>query len=134
MKSMSILIFIILFSQFSFAKENSAKIEVLYFHATIRCHSCLTIEQYTNSIVNSRFQKELQDSLITMKSIDFFEEGNEHFQDDYQFDSQTLILSKKVNGKETKWKNLTEIWVHYSDFTKFEKYLVEEINKFIKEL
>lgn len=128
------LILTIILTQLSFANENKSKIDVLYFHATIRCHACLTIEEYTRSIVNTRYQKELQDSTITIQSIDFLEEGNEHFQDDYQFDTQTLILSKKVDGKEVKWKNLTEIWDHYSDFSKFEKYITEEINKFLKEL
>lgn len=128
------IILTILLTQFSFANDNKSKIDVLYFHATIRCHACLTIEEYTRSIVNTRYQKELQDSIITIQSIDFLEEGNEHFQDDYHIETQTLILSKKENGKEIKWKNLTKIWEYYHDFSKFEKYITEEINQFLKNL
>ncbi len=120
-------------SYIAFSEENKPKIDVLYFHATIRCHACLTIEEYTKNILNTRYQKELKDSTITIQSIDFLDEKNEHFQDEYQLETQTLILSKKVNGKEVKWKNLTKIWDYYYDFAKFEKYITEELNKFLNE-
>lgn len=123
------LVFSFIINNFSFAKET--KIEVLYFHATIRCHACLTIEEYTENILKTRFNKEIDSNFLIFKSIDFLEEENEHYQQDYQIDTQSLILSKKEDGKEVKWKNLDKIWDYYYDFNKFEKYIIEEINHFI---
>jgi len=111
------------------AKKDSVRIDVLYFHATMRCAGCLAIEELTESTMKDTFGKELKDSSITYSSVDFLAEGNEHFQDDYKFDVQTLIISKKVNGKEVKWKNLEKIWDLYSNPGNYSKYLESEIRK-----
>ena len=129
------LLFILLILTFStgFKTKDKVRIDVLYFHATIRCQGCLTIEEYTQGAVFSTFEKQLRDSTITLNSIDFLKPENEHYQDDYKFETQTLILSKKLNGKEVKWKNLDKIWDYSSNFVKFQKYIKEEINKFLNE-
>ncbi|MFA6572404.1 MAG: nitrophenyl compound nitroreductase subunit ArsF family protein, partial [Bacteroidota bacterium] len=113
-------------------KEKKTQIDVMYFHATSRCQGCLTIEEFTKNSLNASFGKELEDSLLVLSSIDFLQAENEHFQDDYKFETQTLILSKKVNGKEVKWKNLDKIWDYSNDYQKFQKYIEKEVKKFIK--
>ena len=115
------------------AVEKKDRIDVIYFHATMRCQGCLTIEEYTTNSVKGLFDKQLKDGTITLSSIDFLQEENAHYQEDYKFESQTLILSKKVDGKEVKWKNLDKIWDYSSDFQKFQDYIKLEINKFLKE-
>ncbi|MCL5991559.1 MAG: nitrophenyl compound nitroreductase subunit ArsF family protein [Bacteroidetes bacterium] len=125
-----IIIFVIFVSHHLTAKENINKIEIIYFHATIRCHTCLTIEDFINKSVRMFYEKELKDSIITLSSIDFLQPENEHYQDKYKFDTQTLIISKKVEGKEINWKNLDKIWDYSNDFEKFRKYILKEINLF----
>ena len=115
------------------AKDKKVQVDVLYFHATMRCDGCLKIEKFTKDIVNSSFSKELTDSLLTFSSLDFMQVENEHFQDDYKFETQALIISKKVNGKEVRWKNLVQIWDYYSDFDKFRNYVEKEVKKFLNE-
>lgn len=114
------------------AKKDCIRIDVTYFHATQRCQGCLAIEELTENTMKDSFAKELKDSSITYSSIDFLLEENAHFQDDYKFDFQTLIISKKVNGKEVKWKNLEKIWDLYSNPANYAKYLESEINKMLK--
>jgi hypothetical protein len=114
------------------AKKDSVRIDVTYFHATQRCQGCMTIEELTEGTMKDYFAKELKDSSMTYSSIDFLDPKNEHFQDDYKFEVQTLIISKKVNGKEVKWKNLEKIWDLYSNPTNYTKYLESEIRKMQK--
>lgn len=57
---------------------------------------------------------------------------NEHYSQKYNFDTQTLIVSKKIDGKETVWKNLDKIWDYSSNYSKFSKYIKNEINNFLK--
>lgn len=114
------------------AGDKAERLEVLYFHATTRCEGCLAIESNITNSLNLLYSKELKDSSITFKSIDFQEEENERFMDKYKFDTQTLILSKKVNGKEVKWKNLDKIWDYSSDFEKFQSYIHKEADKLLK--
>lgn len=128
--SLIFIIFVLTINSYSFEKKE--RIDVLYFHATIRCEGCLTIESNINKSINNLYAKELKDSSITLQSIDFLQLENEHFQDDYKFDSQTLILSKKVNGKEVKWKNLEKIWDYAIDYDKFQNYINEEIELLLK--
>ena len=114
------------------AKDKNTRIDVFYFHGPTRCFECLAIEDMTISTVNTYFGKELKDSTVTLSSIDFVKPENEHFQTNYKFEVQTLILSKKVNGKEVKWKNLDKIWKLVNDPDKFKNYVKDEIKKFLK--
>lgn len=111
------------------ALDQKVQIEVLYFHATTRCQGCITIEEFTKNSINTLFEKQLKDSTIIFKPIDFLQPENEHYRDDYKFEVQTLIISKKVNGKEVKWINLDKIWDYSGDYQKFQKYIEKEIKK-----
>jgi len=110
--------------------QNKEHTDIIYFHATVRCEGCLRIEDFIQKSVHYAFEKELFDSSITLKSLDFLQPENEHFQNDYKFNVQSLILSKKINGKEVAWKNLDSIWDLDGDFGKFESYIEREIRNF----
>ncbi len=115
------------------AKQNKATVDVLYFHATIRCQGCLTIEEFVKNSVDFYFSKELKNKTLTYTSLDFLQPENQHYQDDYKFDSQTLIIRKRVNGKVVKWKNLDKIWDYSSDYDKFSKYVEKEVKKLLND-
>lgn len=134
MKKNIIFIILLLFCNFKLINsEDICKIEVIYFHATERCPACVKIEELSKMIVEDNFAKEMKNGLLSYKSIDFLDSANEHFQEDYKFDVQTLIISKKVNGKEVEWKNLDKIWDLYTNPEKFSRYLESEIRKFLKD-
>jgi hypothetical protein len=122
----------LLFSCNAFAQKDVVIIDVKYFHATDRCASCIQIEDFITKTVNLAFKKELNDSTIKMISLDFMQPENEPLMEKYEFDTQALIISKVVNGKEVKFKNLDLIWDYLSDFSKFEKYVEEEIKELLK--
>ncbi|TAL70535.1 MAG: hypothetical protein EPN82_02675 [Bacteroidetes bacterium] len=122
------IVIIFLFPFQLFSKDNQTRIDVIYFHATIRCHTCLTIENNIRNSLLLEFGKELKDSTVILTSLDFLLPENEHYREKYKFDTQTLIISKKENGKEIQWKNLEKIWDFVNDFEKFKKYIKEEIN------
>ena len=42
--------------------------------------------------------------------VNFDDEGNEHYLDDYQMVSQSVVFSRIENSAETDWKNLDQIW------------------------
>ncbi len=131
-KILFVLAIFIVSINFAFSQNKSNVIEVLYFHATMRCNGCMTIEDFTQKSINTNFQNEMKNGKIILKSIDFQQTENEHFAEKYKFESQELILSKKVNGKEVKWKKLDKIWDFSSNYSKYEKYIKKEIEKFSK--
>ena len=137
MKTMTkVLLAIIIFASLTAilsAKDSDVRIDVIYFHATVRCQGCLTIEDFAKKSIDWNFKKELEKGKLTFTSIDFLQDSNAHYQDDYKFDSQTLVLSKKVVGKEVKYKILDKIWDYSGDYEKFQKYVKDEIIKFQKD-
>lgn len=123
------LVVLAILSMTSYARSaDNVTVDILYFHATIRCESCLHIEENAKNSVNLLFEKELKDSTVIFRSLDFLEPANEHFAEMYDFTNQTLIVSKKMNGKEVKWKNLDKIWEFSNDFDSFKEYLRKEVN------
>lgn len=128
-----VLLFVLCLTNNIYAQSTKTKLNVLYFHATQRCAGCIAIEDFTRTTLNNEFAKELKDSIIVFKSIDFLEPENEKYQEQYKFDVQTLILSRVDDDKEKKWLNLEMIWDYSDNYEKYREYLVSEINKLLKE-
>ena len=92
--------------------------------------TCEKLESYSKEAVEAGFSEQLKDSSIIFRVENFEVEGNEHFAKDYQLFSQSLILSRQHDGKETDWKNLDQIWELVGDKDEFIKYVQTEINNF----
>ena len=109
------------------------KVIVYYFHHTLRCKSCVRMEELTKETVEKYFKKELADSLIIFKPVDVDEEQNIHFEEDYKLEFQQVILSNHAGYKETAWKNLEKVWdlLHQED--DYRQYIRKELNQFIKD-
>ena len=52
---------------------------------------------------------------------------------DYQLVTKSLVLSLVSDGKETKWKNLADVWKLVRDKEKFYQYVKDEVEIFVKE-
>lgn len=106
---------------------------VYYFHRTLRCPSCLTIEEWTKRAVNDGFPAELESGRVVMKVANLDEPGNAHFNEDYRLNTQSVVLSDTRDGRETRWKNLEEVWELLDDEAKFLDYVRMEIREFLEE-
>ena len=115
----------------SFASDNKAI--AYYFHSDFRCPTCRTMEKYTKEAIEDNFKNELASGRLVFKAINVDEKGNKHFVDDYRLYTKSLIISKIVNGKEVKHKNLTRIWEYVRNKDKFLDYVTGEIKDYLKE-
>ncbi|MFH1128851.1 MAG: nitrophenyl compound nitroreductase subunit ArsF family protein [Candidatus Omnitrophota bacterium] len=104
-----------------------------YFHGTFRCYTCHKMEQYSKEVIETNFKDALVSGKLEFKAVNVEERGNEHFAQDYQLYTKSLILSLVKDGKEIKSKNLTKIWEYVSNKQKFFDYVSEEVNNFLKE-
>ncbi len=109
-------------------------IAVYYFHGNFRCVNCHTIEKYTKEAVEKYFQKELDAGKVVFKAINVETKGNEHFMNDYQLYTKSVVLSLVKNGKEVKFNNLARVWECLRDQGAFHQYVKSEIEKYAKEL
>ena len=109
------------------------KITAYYFHGAFRCPTCFNMEKYSKEAIETNFKDALAAGTLEFKVVNMEDRGNEHFVNDYQLYTKSLILSLVKNGKEIKSKNLTKIWNYAWDKQKFIAYVTEEIKAFSEE-
>ena len=122
----------------SIAKERaqgmSAQVVAYYFHGSFRCPTCHSLEQYAKESIEINFKNELDRGLLVFKAVNIEEKENEHFVNDYQLYSKSLVLSLVRGKKEVKHKNLTKIWEYVRNREKYVNYVKSEIDAFLKEI
>lgn len=106
------------FSNIAFAAD---KINVYYFYGKPRCTTCMKIETYTKSAVES-----IKDKDVVFKSIDMEKAENGAMVKKYNLYTKSVVVSKVKNGKE-KWKNLDKIWLKVGNEKDFKTYIITEI-------
>ena len=111
----------------------NSRVIAYYFHGNFRCYTCYTMEQYTKEALEANFKDALAKGKLEFKVVNVEERGNEHFVNDYQLYTKSLILSLVKYGKEVKSKNLTKIWEYVRNKQRFFEYVSEEVNNFLKE-
>lgn len=109
------------------------KIVVYYFHGTFRCSTCNKMEQYSREAIERAFKDELVSGKIVFQAVNVENKGNEHFVNDYQLYTKTLIISSVKDGKEIRSKNLDKIWEYVRNKDRYENYVREEVAAFLKE-
>ncbi|HOM39515.1 MAG TPA: nitrophenyl compound nitroreductase subunit ArsF family protein [Bacteroidales bacterium] len=80
----------------------SDRIEIYYFHFTMRCATCLTIEAKTKEYLEELYPDHLRAGLITFKALNIEEEVNKSVAERFGITGQALII---VKGKK-KWSYL----------------------------
>ena len=115
-------------------KASNSKVIAYYFHGTFRCTTCRTIEKYSKEAIELYFAKEMKNGTLEFRPVNVEEPENRHYSQDYQLFSRALVLSLNKDGKEVKWKNLTEVWTLVGDREKFFQYVKDEVAQFLNEL
>ena len=107
---------------------------IYYFHGNFRCVNCRNIEQYTKETLDEYFRKELDSGKVVFKVINVETKGNEHFTNDYQLYTKSVVISLVKNGKEIKFDNLAKVWEYLRNKEAFHQYIKSEVEKYIEEL
>jgi hypothetical protein len=86
------------------------KIVVYYFHGNRRCPTCLGIQDNIEQAINEKFAEETAAGKLSFEEINFEEEANKHFVDEYQLSFSTMIVAAQAAGKTVKWENAEKVW------------------------
>jgi len=92
------------------------------------------MEKYSREAIEANFKDALTSGKLEFLSVNVEDRGNEHFVNDYQLYTKTLILSLVKDGKEVKSKNLDKIWEYARNEQKFIDYVTSEISGFMKDV
>jgi hypothetical protein len=106
-------------------------IAAYYFHGNFRCPTCKKMEQYSREAIEQYFAAQLKSGAVVFQPINIDEPGNQHFVQDYQLVTRSLVLVKYENNKQTAWKNLPSIWQKAGDQKAFFDYVTSEIKAYL---
>jgi len=134
MKKFAVLILLLVLAVPAFSQEApKSKVVAYYFHGNFRCYTCRTMEQYSKEAIEINFKDAFSSGKLEFKVVNVEDRGNEHYLNDYQLYTKSLVLSLLKDGKEIKSKNLTKIWDYSRNKQKFIDYVTEEVNNLLKE-
>jgi hypothetical protein len=123
----------------SFAAGQSAEgpsdyVQAYYFHATYRCKTCTTIEQYSRETIETNFKEQLDKGTLRFAEVNFDEPENRHYLQDYSLTYRSLVIVRYKDGKQVTFNNLEKIWQLKGNKADFSNYVKTELETFLKEL
>jgi len=110
----------------------STKIIVYYFHGTMRCATCLNIEDYAREAVLHGFGDALAAGRLEWRTVDVEEAENQHFLQDFKVATRSLVVVQTRDGKQIAWKNLLDIWDLVGDKLAFTSYVQDEVRSWLE--
>ena len=108
------------------------KIIVYYFHRTMRCATCIKLEEYSDEAIKSGFNAQLKNGQLEWRIINIEDAGNQHYENDYKLYSQSLVLVELQNGKQQRWKNLEKIWELVGMKEIYLRYVQDEVKSYLE--
>ncbi len=91
-------------------EAEAARVVVYYFHGSVRCATCRTIESQAKEAVQTGFADALQDGRLEWRVVNIEDAGNEHFVQDFQLSTRSVVLERIGDGERQEWKNLDRVW------------------------
>jgi len=116
------------------AVVKGSQVVVYYFHGAFRCSTCTNMEKFTREAIETNFKDALAAGSLEFKAVNVEEKGNEHFVNDYQLYTKSLIISSVKDGKELKHKNLDKIWQLAGNKQQFIEYVTAEVSAFMEDV
>lgn len=113
------------------AATADAKVIAYYFHRTMRCPTCLSIEQQAREAVETAYSEELNSGKLEWHAVNIEEEGNEHFESDFALSSSSLVLVQMDGDDVAAWKNLERVWELVEDPLGFQEYVWNELTELL---
>ncbi len=97
-----------------------------YFHRTLRCATCLSIEKQSHDALTLFFG-----DTPRWRAVNIEEPGNEHFERDFSLERQALVLVELDGAQVKRWKLLPRVWDLVDDSGGFQEYVVSEVAEFL---
>ena len=106
--------------------DTGHKLIAYYFHRTQRCRTCLAMEAYAEEALREAFPEAMEAGELEWHAVNTEELANEHFVQDYEITSSSLVMIYFENGEQKEWKNLDEVWDLVGDKQEFQAYVETE--------
>jgi hypothetical protein len=104
------------------------KIEVLHFHGTHQCSSCIAVGDYAEETVNTYFADEVKNGKVIFAHINGDLPENSEMVTKYGVTGSSLWIGVYKNGSFSKEQN-TNVWYKIGNKTEYMNYLKDIIEK-----
>ena len=111
--------------------SSSLKVIAYYFHVTVRCTTCRTIESYSKEAIDRGFSEELRNGLVEWRLVNVQLLENRHFIQDYRLFTRSLVLVKVRDGKPVEWRNLEKVWALVGERDAFLRYVRANVTSYL---
>jgi hypothetical protein len=109
------------------------RIIAYYFHGNVRCDTCEKIEAYTRETLFTNFEEAVKDGQLEWRVVNTDEPENEHFVEEFQLTTRSVVLVHMDGLEQKKWKNLDRIWDLVGKKDSFQQYILEETMSYMTE-
>ncbi|HEO72548.1 MAG TPA: hypothetical protein ENN80_14920 [Candidatus Hydrogenedentes bacterium] len=113
--------------------EGPTKVVVYYFHGTVRCQTCLDIEQYTRETVFESYFADLMEGTMEWRAVNYEVPENRRYSSDYKLSMPSLVLVREMGGFPADHKVLHETWNLVGDYSGFAEYVRIQLQTFMRE-
>ncbi|HUS44550.1 MAG TPA: nitrophenyl compound nitroreductase subunit ArsF family protein [Phycisphaerae bacterium] len=113
------------------APASTHKVLAYYFHGNVRCSTCRKIEAYTQEAIEGTLAEALKDGRLEWQVVNVDHPINEHFVQDYQLFTRSVVVVGTRDGKQVRWKNLERIWDLVHDKGAFVNYIQDEVRAYL---
>lgn len=108
------------------------RIEIVHFHSTQQCRSCIAVGQYAQKAVEERFLKEKQNGKIVFRSINIDLPENREIVNKYKARGSSLFINSIVNGRDNIQEDLA-VWRLIYNENQFLNYFENKLKQLLGE-
>ncbi len=116
--------------QMSEVETAADKIEVVHFHATQQCWSCVTVGEYALKTIKEKFSEEYENGIIVFKDINGELSKNRDIVMKYQARGSSLFVNAITDGKDKIEEDVT-VWRLIGNQSQFINYFEDKLNKLL---
>jgi hypothetical protein len=113
-------------------ETSSASLVATYFHTSVRCWNCNTIERFTHETLLERFADELASGSIEWRVVNIDEAVHDHFVDEFELVSSSVVLVEMARSEGAAWKKLSRVWDLVHDEEEFKTYVEEAVRTLLE--
>ena len=111
-------------------KNLAEKIEVVHFHATQQCWSCIKVGEYALKTIKEKFPEEYKNGTIIFRDINGELPENRDMVIKYQARGSSLFVNAITAGKDNIKEDVT-VWRLISNENQFISYFQDKLNKLL---
>jgi len=112
------------------AAVKADKIEVVHFHATQQCWSCITVGEYALKTIQEKFPEEYKNGTIVYKDINGELAENRDMVMKYKASGSSLFVNAITEGKDNIGEDTT-VWRLVSNESQYISYFQDKLNKLL---